>query len=102
MGHHSFRLYIYASFRYDFSFLIYVKQFLMIYQTIAFANLGFSSMLHDLNCTEFQATIGLSVYTLGFAIVPLVTASFSEEFGPQLLYLVYIIGFTFMYMIVAL
>ena len=45
-------------------------------------------MTKDLNCTEFQATIGLSMYTLGFAVTPLVTASFSEEFGRQPLYVV--------------
>lgn len=73
---------------------------------IAFAaatyNIGFQSMLKDLNCTDYQATIGLTVYTLGFAIVPLVTASCSEEFGRQPLYAVSVIGFTLMYMMVAL
>jgi predicted MFS family arabinose efflux permease len=64
--------------------------------------MGFQSMIKDLNCTEYQATIGLSVYTLGFAIVPLVTASFSEEFGRQPLYAVSVTGFTFMHMMIAL
>ena len=64
--------------------------------------MGFQSMLKDLNCTEYQATIGLSVYTLGFAVVPLLTASFSEEFGRQPLYVVSAIGFTLMHMMIAL
>lgn len=59
-------------------------------------------MINDLNCTEYQATIGLSVYTLGFAIVPLLTASFSEEFGRQPLYAVSVTGFTLMHMMIAL
>jgi predicted MFS family arabinose efflux permease len=59
-------------------------------------------MKRDLNCTEFQATIGLSVYALGFGIVPLVTASLSEEFGRQPLYIGSAVGFILMYMMVAL
>ncbi|PCH44464.1 MFS general substrate transporter [Wolfiporia cocos MD-104 SS10] len=58
----------------------------------AFA-LGFPSMERDLNCTRFQSTIGISVYALGFGLVPLVTASFSEEFGRQPLYLFSGLGF---------
>ncbi|KZT70822.1 MFS general substrate transporter [Daedalea quercina L-15889] len=58
----------------------------------AFA-LGFTSMERDLNCTHFQATLGISLYAFGFSIVPLVTASFSEEFGRQPLYLWSGIGF---------
>lgn len=55
--------------------------------------LGFPSMTAELNCTEFQTTIGLSVYALGFGVVPLVTASFSEEFGRQPLYFCSGVGF---------
>ncbi|GJE93234.1 MFS general substrate transporter [Phanerochaete sordida] len=65
-------------------------------------NMGFPGMIKDLNCTQFQATIGLSMYTLGFAITPLVTASFSEEFGRQPLYVVSAIGFGLMHLMVAL
>ena len=65
-------------------------------------NLGFPDMERDLNCTEFEATIGLSMYTLGFAITPLVTASFSEEFGRQPLYVVSCFGFAMMHVMVAL
>ncbi|KAF8884049.1 MFS polyamine transporter [Gymnopilus junonius] len=65
-------------------------------------NMGFASMTRDLNATNFQASIGLSVYALGFGIVPLVTASFSEEFGRQPLYIVSGIVFLLMYMMIAL
>ncbi|KDR67699.1 hypothetical protein GALMADRAFT_257977 [Galerina marginata CBS 339.88] len=65
-------------------------------------NMGFASMIRDLHCTEFQATIGLSVYALGFGVVPLVTASLSEEFGRLPLYFGSGIGFLLMYMMVAL
>ncbi|GBE86348.1 MFS general substrate transporter [Sparassis latifolia] len=64
--------------------------------------LGFPSMMRDLNCTEFQATIGLSLYALGFGIVPLVSASFSEEFGRQPLYLWSGVGFVLMQIMTAL
>ena len=64
--------------------------------------MGFDSMTRDLNCTEFQATIGLSVYCLGFGIVPLVTASFSEEFGRHPLYIVSCFGFMMMHIMAAL
>jgi MFS family permease len=59
-------------------------------------------MMRDLNATEFQATQGLSMYALGFGIVPLVTASFSEEFGRQPLYFFSGIGFLLMYIMVGL
>ncbi|TDL23740.1 MFS general substrate transporter [Rickenella mellea] len=49
--------------------------------------LGYPSMIKDLNCTQFQATLGLSLYPLGFGVVPLFTAALSEEFGRQPLYL---------------
>jgi MFS family permease len=65
-------------------------------------NLGFPGMIQDLNCTRFQATIGLSMYTLGFAVTPLVTASFSEEFGRQPLYIVSAIGFALTHLMIAL
>ncbi|KAG2142857.1 major facilitator superfamily domain-containing protein [Suillus bovinus] len=51
-------------------------------------NMGFSSMTRDLDCTLFQATLGFSMYILGFALVPLVTSSFSEEFGRLPFYIV--------------
>ncbi|KAF9078029.1 major facilitator superfamily domain-containing protein [Rhodocollybia butyracea] len=65
-------------------------------------NLGFDSMIRDLNCTEFQATIGLSLYALGFGVVPLVSASFSEEVGRQPLYYISAIGVMLMFLLIAL
>ena len=81
-----------------------------IYDTDKFAiaaaastyNLGWPSMLRNLSCTQFEATIGLSLYCLGFALVPLATASFSEEFGRLPLYIVSIIGFALIHLMVAL
>jgi MFS family permease len=64
--------------------------------------MGFSSMMRDLHCTEFQATIGLSVYPLGFGLIPLATASFSEEFGRLPLYIVSGLGFLLMCLMAAL
>lgn len=64
-------------------------------------NLGFPSMTRDLNCSTLHATIGLSIYTLGFGLFPLVTASLSEEFGRVPLYVVSGIGFFFMYLVIA-
>ncbi|RPD64469.1 MFS general substrate transporter [Lentinus tigrinus ALCF2SS1-7] len=64
--------------------------------------LGFTSMTRDLNATQFQATVGLAMYTLGFALLPLVTTSFSEEFGRQPIYLVTGAGCLLMHMMTAL
>ncbi|KAG1834348.1 major facilitator superfamily domain-containing protein [Suillus subluteus] len=50
--------------------------------------MGYSSMIRDLDCTLFQATLGFSVFTIGFALAPLVTSSFSEEFGRFPFYIV--------------
>ncbi|XP_006459705.1 hypothetical protein AGABI2DRAFT_177549 [Agaricus bisporus var. bisporus H97] len=65
-------------------------------------NLGFGSMIRDLNCTEFQATVGLSVYPLGFAVVPMLTASLSEEVGRRPLYLWTAIGYELSFVMIAL
>lgn len=59
-------------------------------------------MIHDLHCTHLQATLGLSVYALGFAVVPLVTSSFGEEFGRLPLYIVSGLGFFLMFPMIAL
>ena len=64
--------------------------------------MGFPSMTNDLNCTEFQAAIGLSVYALGFGLVPLITSSFSEELGRRPLYIVSLVGHILMHLMVAL
>ena len=64
--------------------------------------MGYGSMTTALNCTEFQATIGLSVYALGFAVVPLFSAALSEEFGRQPLYIVSTLVFLLMQVGIAL
>ncbi|KAI0731113.1 MFS general substrate transporter [Earliella scabrosa] len=64
--------------------------------------LGFPSLTRDLNATEFQATIGLSTFTLGFALVPLISTSFSEEFGRQPIYFFSGLGCLLMHMMTAL
>ncbi|KZP26754.1 MFS general substrate transporter [Athelia psychrophila] len=65
-------------------------------------NLGFPSMERDLNCTSFQATVGLAVYALGFATIPLVSTSLSEEAGRRPLYIGSLIGVILMHLMVAL
>ncbi|KAH8104030.1 MFS general substrate transporter [Cristinia sonorae] len=64
--------------------------------------MGWDSMIVDLNCTRFQATVGLSLFALGFSVIPLVSASFSEEFGRHPLYVITSIVFGLMHMTVAL
>ncbi|KAF9461093.1 major facilitator superfamily domain-containing protein [Collybia nuda] len=64
--------------------------------------LGFPSMIRDLNCTDLQATLGLSMFALGFGVIPLVTSAFSEEFGRHPLYIISTIGFSLMHLMVAL
>jgi predicted MFS family arabinose efflux permease len=59
-------------------------------------------MTRDLNSTTEQAAAALGLYCLGFGVVPLVTASFSEEFGRQPLYVVSSIIFALMHLMVAL
>jgi MFS family permease len=63
--------------------------------------LGYPSLTRDLSTSQFEATVGFSMYTLGFAVVPLVTASFSEEFGRRPLYLVSGLGFGLMCLMIA-
>lgn len=59
-------------------------------------------MERDLNCTQFQSAIGISMYCLGFGVVPLVTASLSEEFGRRPLYIISSILFALMHLMAAL
>ncbi|KIY54024.1 MFS general substrate transporter [Fistulina hepatica ATCC 64428] len=65
-------------------------------------NMGFPSMIPELGCTQLQATAGLSLFALGFGLVPLVSASLSEEFGRQPLYVISAIGFALMFLMEAL
>ncbi|KIK93695.1 hypothetical protein PAXRUDRAFT_144509 [Paxillus rubicundulus Ve08.2h10] len=50
--------------------------------------MGNDSMMRDLHCTQFQATVALCIYPLGFALVPLFSTAFSEEVGRRPIYLV--------------
>ena len=59
-------------------------------------------MVRDLNCTTFQATLGLSLYCLGFGVFPLVTSAFSEEFGRQPLYYASVVGLLLTHLMAAL
>ncbi|KAJ8591033.1 MFS general substrate transporter [Rhizopogon salebrosus TDB-379] len=56
-------------------------------------SMGYQSMMRDLNCTQFQATVGLSIWSVGFGLVPLITSSFTEEFGRLNIYIVSSFGF---------
>ena len=61
---------------------------------------GNDSMARDLHASQFQLAATLSCYAFGFGVIPLVTASFSEEFGRRPLYLV--TSFIFFAMSIAL
>ncbi|KAJ2917092.1 hypothetical protein MD484_g3304, partial [Candolleomyces efflorescens] len=63
---------------------------------------GYPSMMRDLNLTYTQAVVGLSTYVLAFAITPLFTSAFSEEFGRQPLYVVSVVVFLLMHVMIAL
>jgi predicted MFS family arabinose efflux permease len=64
--------------------------------------MGYQSMMQDLDCTQFQATVGLSMWSLGFGTVPLITSSFTEEFGRLNIYIVSSFGFMLSEMMIAL
>ncbi|KAF8624022.1 hypothetical protein AX17_007228 [Amanita inopinata Kibby_2008] len=65
-------------------------------------NLGFESMGRELHSSDEANISGLSVFALGFGLIPLVSASFSEEFGRKPLYIFSSAGFALMYLMVAL
>ncbi|OAX39680.1 MFS general substrate transporter [Rhizopogon vinicolor AM-OR11-026] len=50
-------------------------------------SMSYESMMHDLDCTDLQATLGLGLFVIGFGIVPLISASFSEECGRRPIYI---------------
>ncbi|KIJ65186.1 hypothetical protein HYDPIDRAFT_175204 [Hydnomerulius pinastri MD-312] len=64
--------------------------------------MGFITMTRDLNCSTLQASVGLSVYALGFSLVPLLTSSLSEEFGRFRLYIISTLMFMLTQIMVAL
>jgi MFS family permease len=59
-------------------------------------------MMRDLDCSRLQVITGFNLYSLGFGTVPLVTASFSEEFGRRPLYIVSAVGSNLMFIVIAL
>ncbi|KAJ2924709.1 hypothetical protein H1R20_g12373, partial [Candolleomyces eurysporus] len=63
---------------------------------------GYPSMMRDLDLTYTQAVVGLSTYVLAFALTPLFTSAFSEEFGRQPLYVVSVVVFLLMHVMIAL
>jgi predicted MFS family arabinose efflux permease len=63
--------------------------------------MGFPSMMRELHCNEEQAALGISMFCLGFALVPLLTSAFSEEFGRRPLFVICTIVFTAMYVVQA-
>ncbi|KAF8621866.1 hypothetical protein AX15_007426 [Amanita polypyramis BW_CC] len=65
--------------------------------TVATYNMGIGTMIQDLNCSRELGVAGFSFFTYGFAIFPLVTASFSEEFGRKPLYIFSQIAFIAFY-----
>nr|GAT51382.1 predicted protein [Mycena chlorophos] len=64
--------------------------------------LGFPTMMTDIHCTQFQATLGLGILCLGFAVVPLFTSPLSEMSGRKPLYLVSAVGSTLAHLMGAL
>ncbi|KAH8832878.1 MFS polyamine transporter [Flagelloscypha sp. PMI_526] len=62
---------------------------------------GIPSMMRDLGCSKMMSLVALTSYNLGFAITPLITASFSEEFGRNPLYLGSQLGFMLMFLMIA-
>jgi hypothetical protein len=65
-------------------------------------NQGFATMIPELHTTSYVAGIGLAAYCAGFGVVPLVTASLSEEFGRMPLYVVSAAGFALTHLMIAL
>ncbi|THH29523.1 hypothetical protein EUX98_g4677 [Antrodiella citrinella] len=63
--------------------------------------LGTPSMIRNLHASTFQATAGISTFTAGYSVVPLLISSVSEDFGRQPIYIVTVIGFTLMHLVVA-
>ncbi|EIW78972.1 MFS general substrate transporter [Coniophora puteana RWD-64-598 SS2] len=74
----------------------------IISASISAYSLGYDSMMSDLGCTRMEATLGLSLFLLGFAFFPLASSSFSEELGRRPVYLASALGFVLAELMVAL
>jgi MFS family permease len=103
VDNYNYGLHIFSLRRYTSKYLV-VKLALtnLLASATSAYSMGLTSMMRDLHCTKFQTSIGLSVFALGFGSVPMVTASFTEEFGRHPLYIGSGIGFILMYAMVAL
>lgn len=64
--------------------------------------MGYTSMMRDLNASWIDVTWGLSLYSLGFALLPLFLSPLSEDFGRQPLYVCSMVLFALMQLAVAL
>jgi hypothetical protein len=64
--------------------------------------MGYQSMMRDLDCTQFQATVALIMMPVSFGLVPLITSSFTEEFGRLYIYIVSSFGFMITGIMIAL
>ncbi|WWC86939.1 uncharacterized protein L201_001819 [Kwoniella dendrophila CBS 6074] len=65
-------------------------------------SIGQESMMKDLDCTRFQASLGNGVYQFGFAFTPLVLAPLSEEFGRRWTYVIAVFVYLLMHVMMAL
>ncbi|OAX39681.1 MFS general substrate transporter [Rhizopogon vinicolor AM-OR11-026] len=50
-------------------------------------SISYESMMQDLDCTNLQVTLGLSLYVIGYGVIPLISSSFSEECGRRPVYI---------------
>ncbi|GAA6043247.1 hypothetical protein JCM8097_008485 [Rhodosporidiobolus ruineniae] len=66
---------------------------LVAYAGTAFA-MGSESMMEELGCSREVATLGLSVFPLGFGLGPLFTAPLSEAYGRYPMYFISILMYT--------
>ncbi|KAH8831524.1 major facilitator superfamily domain-containing protein [Flagelloscypha sp. PMI_526] len=62
---------------------------------------GIPRMVEDLSCSKSLVILAFAIFNLGFALTPLVTAAFSEEFGRNTLYFVSHVGFMLMFVMIA-
>ena len=74
--------------------LLCVKRYVLIHHTISnFRAPAVPSIAKSLHTTTFCATLGLTVYLLGFAVGPFIWAPLSEGWGRRPVYLVSWAGF---------
>ncbi|KAM0756467.1 MFS general substrate transporter [Meredithblackwellia eburnea MCA 4105] len=64
--------------------------------------IGSTSMIKDLNCSHELAAMGLSAFTLGFGVAPLVLAPFSEAYGRFYMYAISAVIVTVFYIPIGL